>query len=56
MRGVQPGLLLNRSSRLEELTTSAFDVLRAHPATDGHQGSMLYALQRAVDRPDAETA
>ena len=46
---VQPGpLLLNRSPRLEELTTTAFDALRAHPATDVHQGSMLYALQRVV--------
>lgn len=49
MRGVfSQALLLNRSPRLEELTTTAFDVLRAHPATYGHQGSMLYALQRAV--------
>ncbi len=49
MRGVfSQALLLNRSPRLQELTTTAFDVLRAHPATDGHQGSMLYALQRAV--------
>ena len=49
MRGVfSQALLLNRSPRLEELTTTAFDVLRAHPATDGHQGSMLYALQRVV--------
>jgi integrase len=49
MRGVfSQALLLNGSPRLEELTTTAFDVLRAHPATDGHQGSMLYALQRAV--------
>ncbi|HTQ20046.1 tyrosine-type recombinase/integrase [Mycobacterium sp.] len=49
MRGVfSQALLLNRSPRLEDLTTTAFDLLRAHPATDGHQGSMLYALQRAV--------
>jgi integrase len=49
MRGVfSQALLLNRGPRLEELTTTAFDVLRAHPATDGHQGSMLYALQRVV--------
>ena len=49
MRGVfSQALLLNRSPRLEELTTTAFDALRAHPATDGHQGSMLYALQRVV--------
>ena len=49
MRGVfSQALLLNRSPRLEDLTTTAFDALRAHPATDGHQGSMLYALQRVV--------
>ncbi len=49
MRGVfSQALLLNGSPRLEELTTTAFDVLRSHPATDGHQGSMLYALQRVV--------
>ena len=49
MRGVfSQALLLNRSPRLEDLNTAAFDVLRAHPATDGHQGSMLYALQRVV--------
>lgn len=49
MRGVFSGaLLLNHSPRLEDLTTTAFDTMRAHPATDGHQGSMLYALQRAV--------
>jgi len=41
-------LLLNRSARLDDLDTGAFAALRAHPATDGHQGSMLYALQRVV--------
>jgi hypothetical protein len=40
-------LLLNRSPRLDDLDTAAFVALRAHPATDGYQGSMLYALQRA---------
>ncbi len=49
MHGVfSQALLLNRSPRLADLSTSAFEMLRAHPATDGHQGSMLYALQRAV--------
>jgi integrase len=49
MRGVfSQALLLNRSPRLDDLDTAAFAALRAHPATDGHQGSMLYALQRAV--------
>jgi integrase len=49
MRGVfSQALLLNRSPRLEDLDTAAFAALRAHPATDGHQGSMLYALQRVV--------
>ena len=41
-------LLLNRSPRLDHLDTAAFIALRAHPATDGHEGSMLYALQRVV--------
>ncbi len=41
-------LLLNGSPRLDDLDTAAFAALRAHPATDGHQGSMLYALQRVV--------
>ena len=49
MRGVfSQALLLNRSPRLDDLDTAAFAALRAHPATDGHQGSMLYALQRVV--------
>ncbi|WP_327116426.1 tyrosine-type recombinase/integrase [Nocardia sp. NBC_01730] len=49
MHGVfSQALLLNHSPGLADLSTSAFDALRAHPATDGHQGSMLYALQRAV--------
>ena len=41
-------LLINRSPRLEDLTTEAFAALRAHPAAIGHHGEMLYALQRAV--------
>ena len=49
MRGVfSQALLLNRSPRLDDLDTAAFAALRAHPATNGHQGSMLYALQRVV--------
>ncbi|MBS4728875.1 hypothetical protein MSM1_11230 [Mycobacterium sp. SM1] len=49
LRGVfSQALLLNRSPRLDDLSAEAFAALRAHPATDGHQGSMLYALQRAV--------
>ena len=41
-------LLLNRSPRLEDLTTEAFAQLRAHPANTEHHGTMLFALQRAV--------
>jgi hypothetical protein len=50
LRGVfSQALLLNGSPRLDDLVdTAAFAALRAHPATDGHQGSMLYALQRVV--------
>ncbi|MGK2880000.1 MAG: tyrosine-type recombinase/integrase [Mycobacterium sp.] len=49
MRGVfSQALLLNHSPRLDDLDTAAFAALRAHPATEGHQGSMLYALQRVV--------
>jgi integrase len=49
LRGVfSQALLLNRSPRLDDLDTAAFAALRAHPATDGHQGSMLYALQRVI--------
>jgi integrase len=49
LRGVfSRALLLNHSPRLDDLDTAAFVALRAHPATDGHQGSMLYALQRVV--------
>jgi integrase len=46
--GVSQALLLNGSPRLDELSTTAFAALRAHPATEGHQGSMLFALQRVV--------
>jgi integrase len=49
MRGVfSQALLLNHSPRLDDLDTAAFAALRAHPASDGHQGSMLYALQRVI--------
>ncbi|MGH3755893.1 MAG: tyrosine-type recombinase/integrase [Pseudonocardiaceae bacterium] len=41
-------LLINRSPRLEDLSTAAFERLRAHPATPAHHEPVLYALQRAV--------
>jgi len=40
-------LLVNRSPRLEDLSTGAFAVLRAHPASSGRYREMTYALQRA---------
>jgi hypothetical protein len=40
-------LLINRSARLEDLTTEAFTILRAHPANTGRYREMVYALQRA---------
>lgn len=46
--GVSQALLLNRSPLLEDLDTAAFVRLRAHPATNDHQGELLFALQRAV--------
>lgn len=49
LRGVfSQALLINRSPRLDDLDTSAFERLHAHPATNAHHGEMLYALQRAV--------
>jgi integrase len=49
LRGVfSQALLINRSPRLQDLDTAAFDRLHAHPATNDHHGEMLYALQRAV--------
>ena len=45
---VSQALLINRSPRLEDLTTGAFTRLRAHPANAEHHGALLYALQRAV--------
>jgi integrase len=41
-------LLVNRSPRLQDLTTAAFARLHAHPATSGHHRPVLYALQRAA--------
>jgi hypothetical protein len=40
-------LLVNRSPRLQDLTTAAFARLHAHPATSGHH-QVLYALHRAA--------
>lgn len=49
LRGVfAQALLINRSPRLDDLDTAAFERLHAHPATSAHHGEMLYALQRAV--------
>jgi integrase len=49
LRGIfSQALLINRSPRLEDLTTEAFQALRAHPANSGRYAEMLYALQRAV--------
>jgi hypothetical protein len=49
LRGVfSQALLIDRSPRLQDLDTAAFDRLHAHPATNDHHGEMLYALQRAV--------
>jgi len=41
-------LLINRSPRLADLTTEAFDALRAHPASSGRHPAALHALQRVV--------
>ncbi|MFB4273617.1 tyrosine-type recombinase/integrase, partial [Nonomuraea sp. GTA35] len=46
--GLCQALLLNRSPRLEDLTTEAFDRLRAHPAMNRHHSSVLFAVQRAI--------
>ncbi|MGW3471287.1 hypothetical protein ACWDKQ_23145 [Saccharopolyspora sp. NPDC000995] len=49
LRGLfSQALLINRSPRLEDLTTEAFTALRAHPANSGRYSEMLHALQRAV--------
>ena len=48
LRGIfSQALLINRSARLEDLTTEAFTTLRAHPANTGRYREMVYALQRA---------
>jgi integrase len=41
-------LLINRSPRLQDLTTTAFAALHAHPATSGRYPAALHALQRVV--------
>jgi hypothetical protein len=41
-------LLINRSPRLEDLSSAAFAALRAHPATCGRHPGALHALQRGV--------
>jgi len=41
-------LLINRSPRLEDLTSAAFAVLHAHPATSSRHLPALYALQKVV--------
>lgn len=41
-------LLINRSPRLEDLTTGAFERLHAHPASAALHDPMLYPLQRVV--------
>jgi len=49
LRGVaSQAFLVNRSPLLEDLSTEAFDRLRAHAATTAYQLPILYALQRAV--------
>ena len=41
-------MLINRSPGLEDLTTGAFAALRAHPASTGRYGELLYPLQRVA--------
>ncbi|MDW6064261.1 hypothetical protein SAZ11_47930 [Streptomyces sp. FXJ1.4098] len=41
-------LLINRSPRLEDLTTEAFARLQSHPATSTRYSSGFYALQKIV--------
>jgi integrase len=41
-------LLLNRSPRLEDLSTEAFERLREHPAMRRHHRSALHCIQRAA--------
>jgi hypothetical protein len=40
-------MLINRSPRLNHLDNEAFARLREQPATNAHQGELLFALQRA---------
>jgi integrase len=48
LRGIfSQALLINRSPRLEDLTSGAFAALGAHPANTGRYREMIYALQRA---------
>lgn len=39
-------LLLNRSPRLADLSTEAFERIRRHPATAGHHRSVMHGIQR----------
>lgn len=41
-------LLINRSPRLEDLSTEAFARLRTHPTSTAHHSAGLYTVQRAV--------
>ena len=41
-------LLINRSPRLEDLTTEAFARLREHPQQQRRHAEMLYALQKVA--------
>lgn len=41
-------LLINRSPRLQDLSTTAFAALNAHPATSGRHPASLHALQRVL--------
>jgi hypothetical protein len=41
-------MLINRSPLLNYLDNEAFARLREHPATNAHQGELLFALQSAV--------
>ena len=48
LRGIfSQALLVNRSPRLEDLTSEAFAALAVHPASTGRYREMTYALQRA---------
>ena len=48
LRGIfSQAMLVNRSPRLEDLTSEAFAALAEHPASTGRYREMTYALQRA---------